>query len=429
MLQDIKKKNIILEYSKFLIIFLLIFIPIRNVLELYVGYIIKIIPDVLIFGLLLGYFISVKGKISIKLYDIIFGTFLVISIVNSVFFHEIPMAVCIFQIRSIVLYYIMFFVIRNYAFFEEFKVTVATVIRYVTYVLFVFGIVEKISLKTVLFPKSIAETIIYADNFSRVYSLFFNPNTYGAYLVLSFFIVLYFNNGERRLLTYKIVTVVSLLLSMSRSSLILFLMLLIGYVLFIIRDSLRDKKKELLWQMIIVMVVGILSYALCEKMAQREMFNGQHMKGETTVYERMKELGSEEIIEKSNTDGRLFYLKTGLRVFEEHPILGTGFGTYGSAASMNWKPPIYKQYDLKYGFYADNEYIKDLVETGIVGIILFGTFLISILYAFRKQSFCVLFCIGIGWLGLFYNVFEVQIVAFLLWSLLGVESKNEKNRK
>ena len=53
----------------------------------------------------------------------------------------------------------------------------------------------------------------------------------------------------------------------------------------------------------------------------------------------------------------------------------------------------------------------------------------SILYDYRNKRFVVLFCIGIGWFGLFYNVFEVQIVAYLLWLLLGMEGrKNEENR-
>ena len=70
--------------------------------------------------------------------------------------------------------------------------------------------------------------------------------------------------------------------------------------------------------------------------------------------------------------------------------------------------------------------IKDIVETGSVGFLLLCLFLVSILYEQRKKPLNILICIMVGWFGLFYNVFEVQIVAFLLWGYLGVLNQNKK---
>ncbi len=466
-------------FMKGILLFLLLFIPFRNVLEIFIGTYVKLIPDMAILLLVIFFPVLYKEKIRIKLYDICIGLFLVVVFVNTVFVQGIDLTIYIFEVRSIMVYYLLFFVIRNFEFSLRYKLLICKIIRYITYVLLVLGVIEKLSRKTLLFPKNIAESIIYEDNFARVYSMFFNPNTYGAFLVLSFFIVIYFEKSK--LLLYKITVIVSLLLSMSRSSILLFAFFLTLYLIVIERKTILKNKKRLCGQALLIVCVSLLFYAACEyatdkistavqekenELALNEEQNvEQNIETEsnseyieesgtdkavneeyvadtseaaeetveeeqtTTVYDRMGELNTEEIIEQSRTDGRLFFLEKGLEIFKDYPILGTGFGTYGSAASMNWEPPLYEKYELPYGFYADNEYIKDLVETGIIGCIIFGAFLLSILYDYRNKHFVVLFCIGIGWFGLFYNVFEVQIVAYLLWLLLGMEGrKNEENR-
>lgn len=457
-------------FMKGLLLLLLVFIPFRNVLETLAGTYIKLIPDISVLLLTLFFLVLYKEKITIKIYDICISLFLIIACINTVFIQQIDITIYIFEVRSIIVYYLLFFVIRNFKFSLEYKLFICKLIRYITYALFVLGIIEKLSRKTLLFPKDIAESIIYEDNFARVYSMFFNPNTYGAFLVLSFFIVIYFD--KRALLLYKVVVIVSLLLSMSRSSILLLIFFLFIYLIAIERKRILENKKKVCGQTLLILLMSLLFYGMCEyatnkiwtmrqdkndeyvadqnvgrelnneyeeetgiksnlneKSAAQENQNTKNSLETTTVYDRIGELKTDEIIKESRTDGRLFFLKKGFQIFKEYPILGTGFGTYGSAASMNWEPPIYEKYELPYGFYADNEYIKDLVETGLIGVMLFGTFLLSILYDYKSKGFVVVFCIAIFWFGLFYNVFEVQIVAYLLWLLLGMENReNEKNR-
>lgn len=409
-------------YAKVLIAFLMIFIPSRNMLELWVGTYIKLIPDLLILLLLVFYIVYEKGKINIKPYDVLIISFLALAFINTVIIQKISIYIFIFEVRSIMVYYILFFVIRNLKFSEHYISILSRCIRYITYILFLLGIIEKVSCKTVAFPASVAKSIIYADNFARVHSMFFNPNTYGAFLVLSFFFVIYYEKSGKKLLPYKIIMVTSLFLSMSRSSILILLVGLIGYCLMV-----KPEIKKVIVQILTVFVCSIAIYSICEVTSDR-IWNINTDEKHTTLYDRIEELHSQEIVDNSNVDGRIFFVKTGFKVFKDYPVLGTGFGTYGSAASMNWNPPIYEKYQLTYGFYSDNEYIKDLVETGIVGVIILILFCGSIIYSYRTKWFCVFYCIIIGWFGLFYNVLEVQIAAFLLWILLGLNgTKYEKD--
>jgi O-antigen ligase len=117
---------------------------------------------------------------------------------------------------------------------------------------------------------------------------------------------------------------------------------------------------------------------------------------------------------------------TGIEILKDYPVFGTGFGTYGSAASLISSPEIYKTYNIFKNFYADNQYICILVETGIVGTIIALSFLISLFILYRKNYFVIIMFIIILWTGLFYNVFEIQIISLLFWTTLAI---NESKRK
>ena len=70
-----KLENITITYSKCLVLFLMCFIPFRNELELLLGTYIKVLPDMMILILLMGYVISQRGRVKIQLSDIIFCLF------------------------------------------------------------------------------------------------------------------------------------------------------------------------------------------------------------------------------------------------------------------------------------------------------------------------------------------------------------------
>ena len=120
---------------------------------------------------------------------------------------------------------------------------------------------------------------------------------------------------------------------------------------------------------------------------------------------------------------RLYSIEMAFKIATEYPIFGSGFGTYGSSAALTWDPPTYTKYRLPTYFYADNQYATVIAETGFVGIAIFLVFLAVVLIQQRKDLFKFICCVIIGWFGIFYNVLEIQIGAFLLWTMLAMDTE------
>ena len=78
-----KLENITITYSKCLVLFLMCFIPFRNELELLLGTYIKVLPDMMILILLMGYVISQRGRVKIQLSDIIFCLVFLVALINK----------------------------------------------------------------------------------------------------------------------------------------------------------------------------------------------------------------------------------------------------------------------------------------------------------------------------------------------------------
>lgn len=103
-----------------------------------------------------------------------------------------------------------------------------------------------------------------------------------------------------------------------------------------------------------------------------------------------------------------------IRAFLKNPLLGTGYSSLGLAT--------------------DNDYLRILGETGILGLL---SFLLIIFHLFRKAIFTVFSRKGewqlaagfsgamIGFLanGVFIDVFEASKIAFYFWMLMGVAYK------
>ena len=136
--------------------------------------------------------------------------------------------------------------------------------------------------------------------------------------------------------------------------------------------------------------------------------------------DRFSELGT-DVLYSQYTNMRLQSVVTALEVAAKQPLFGSGYGTYGSSASLTWDVPHYKELGLYNGFYADNQYACVVAETGFAGLVLFMAFLLTTLWQYRKNLLKLLACLIIGWFGIFYNILEIQIGAMLLWSVLSFE--------
>ncbi|MEI2392930.1 O-antigen ligase family protein, partial [Priestia megaterium] len=80
-------------------------------------------------------------------------------------------------------------------------------------------------------------------------------------------------------------------------------------------------------------------------------------------YKRYTQAFSKETVKESSSFGRVYFVKKAVEVFKDHPVIGTGFGTFGGAATLAHSSPIYKDYNIGFDFYSDNQYILTLTET------------------------------------------------------------------
>ena len=149
---------------------------------------------------------------------------------------------------------------------------------------------------------------------------------------------------------------------------------------------------------------------------------------------------------KTNAGGRFTYFWAETQLFLDHPLLGTGLGSSGLYLYQyipNWalynNPEIAKQLAPTSQLYpnAKNLYLRLLAETGIVGFIIFSSFLLAILaqigIALRRNKL-------VGIAGLFsfiaiasYYLMQDSFAMAELWVnfgiILGVESHLTQSRQ
>ncbi|PJN92191.1 hypothetical protein CVN76_00805 [Bacillus sp. mrc49] len=141
---------------------------------------------------------------------------------------------------------------------------------------------------------------------------------------------------------------------------------------------------------------------------------------------RFSEMFSDKILQQSTEWGRLYVVFKGIEIFKDHPILGTGLGTFGDSATLSFPSPIYGEYQIGERMYTDNQYIQILVQTGMLG---FLAILIFIIFSFRKiatskkgvfGAFTACLLLAALTAGLFYNILEDKTFTLFFYSCLGI---------
>lgn len=433
-------KEVANKTGKYLLLFLAIFIPFRELIALYAGSFIKFLPDVLVWGELLLVLIKDKFKLNLKLYDYLFIGFIIIGFLSCLV-NSVSLLAFALQVRSIGTMYALFYVIRNINIEKKDYKTITNILMLVNIIIIIFAILEFFTDKTLFFPKIWADNIEFVSNFDRTYSLMNNPNTFGIFTFMVMFLVYFINKDSfsKKFFGYYILSILSILLSASRSTLLVVCL----FIVFLIYESIKKRScYNLIWFIILIILNVGIAYSFEKIKVKIEMINtiekpnkkpnenpgepipdpdnkdniGKPSPG-ITIIDRIKETTSGTTSANSKINGRLFIIKKGLVIFKDYPIIGTGFGTFGSAASRMITPDIYSKYDLNTSFYSDNEYIKVVVETGIIGTIIFGLFILSLLYDFFKtKSYYKLFIfIVFLFIGMFYNIFEMQVLCYVLY--------------
>jgi hypothetical protein len=136
--------------------------------------------------------------------------------------------------------------------------------------------------------------------------------------------------------------------------------------------------------------------------------------------------GSEEV--------RLYFLRDGLRILRDNPVLGVGPGRYGGAVAKIVGSPVYDEYGTSLGHFrtVHNFWLHLAGETGVLGISLFLTVVIGLIVRLVRtarasdgERFVVLAgaataAIVVAINNLTEMIFEGNIPAVLVWLVLGV---------
>ena len=134
---------------------------------------------------------------------------------------------------------------------------------------------------------------------------------------------------------------------------------------------------------------------------------------------------------KRSMEARLVYWRAALQTFREHPVLGTGPGTFGPAYKQI-KPP-----NAEWARLTHNDYLEQASDSGIIGFLAFAGLIVgsmAYLYRYRIQKIgrenIAGFAVWLGLLGLFlhsgmeFNLYYPALAwpaFFLLGWLWGLE--------
>lgn len=429
---------VVLYDEKLAILFLIITIPIRPFLMVYnSGF--KLIGDILIFFLLLktvyNYRNNLRSLFRFNILEIAFILFLAVGAISAFMTGVTPMAI-IMQVRAFFLYFLLYYIVKRMQITEK-DVNGFVLTTFITaVVLSIHGLVEKLSVRTLLLPELWANMNLSPTNRIRVYGLISGPNELALFLLISFLLGFYLlarSDGKTKtFLTIGMTLIFSVfLLTYSRGAVLVLGAFFIVYLL--VYRRIHHFKSII----IILLASAVMFFAVTnvtnyidkhlidhtvDKTQQPDKKGGKKDNG----LHRFTGALSEENLELSNADGRVYYVKKSIEVFKDRPIIGYGFATFGGAATMTYSSPIYKQYGIAWNFYSDNQYIQLLAETGIIGIILIGIFficLVRITWALRKgyifSPMLLFFLVGGIVSGVVYNILENDVFMMYYFIILG----------
>ncbi|AXO95508.1 O-antigen ligase family protein [Bacillus cereus] len=409
--------------------YLLLFIPMRPFLAAYnTGF--KFIGIFIILALLCKLLLQYKHNIS-KLFSFhyfeiayflfcLFGS--IVGLINGV-----SIIAVIMQLHTLLLFYIVFYVVSRLFFHHDDFLFFAKITFIASVIISIHGLIEKLSLRSMLLPEAWKALVLAPTNKIRIYGMAGGPNELALYLTLAFLISLYLLQNASVLMKYIVYIGLTLIattlwLTYSRGA---FLTILIFAFLYIIIQRSIPYWKTLL-------IVTLTSF-LC---ATGISLMTNYFEGDSLGTKRFSEALSEETVELSKQDGRIYYVKKALEIFQDKPITGYGFGTFGDAATQTYSSPIYKIYNITWNFYSDNQYIQLLAETGILGTILILIFtlgMFSIMWPFTKEhalSPLILYLMVGAIIGsAFYNILENNTFMLYLYLTVGYlySRKTQKN--
>lgn len=248
---------------------------------------------------------------------------------------------------------------------------------------------------------NIFENAKYPGIFGRINSTFFLPTLYDKYMVLIFGIICCILLDEDRIL-YRILFVltgINVVLTFSRGG---FIALVFVLVMFIILSIIKKRYKNLILSLVFVIAAFLIpgvNYLF--QLTANYVYDKVHMpevlrvnilpKGNNVKDDETQELPPKEVDIKDDSSliYREYYNSVGIGIVKEYPILGVGLNNYSYLYNKQNVLDFVKNKELvapnsKY-MYPHNGYVQLSAEIGIVGTVLFLTYLFYMLYVVLKD--------------------------------------------
>ncbi|PAV31298.1 hypothetical protein CIL05_01205 [Virgibacillus profundi] len=384
-----------------------------------------------------------KSLFQFQWFELAYFGFILVGVISALI-TGVSLTSIILQTRSFILLYVMFYIIKRINVTKQDLIKLGWTIVVLTIIISIHGLIEKLSLRSVLLPESWENMPLSATNRIRIYGLLGNPNSLALYMSFVFIIIMYLKNHVQK--NKYLILNITLILAMGVFSLTFSRGTWGAFAITALLYIILTKNWRFLKNLAISLVLGILLIALPVSgittlventdfgVGQREV-QKEYDQTDGNFSDRMRQTFDQSTIEGSMDSGRLFIIQKGFQVFKDHPIIGTGFGTFGDSSTLSQGSPIYETYDIGLDFYSDNQYIQIIVQTGIIGTILFAIFLLHMLYLTWKHGrgsnygilvFCLL--LGSYVICMVYNAWESDIFTLFYFSFLGY-LVNEKFRE
>lgn len=369
----------------------------------------------------------------LEIYEWAYVGFILLGIVSALI-TGIDLVPIIFQVRKFVMLYLLYYGLKRLAWTDKLVNRSLSVVVAMAVVLSVHGFIEKLSQRQWLIPVTWRDMFLSPTNIERMYGILGNPNSMGLFMVGALIATVYlFKKTENRLYYIPLVLISGvILLTYSRGT---WIAAIVAALVYLILN--RDWRLSL--QLMGIFVIGFaIVYTPIEKLDTLVEDGGRITISEPSedggsLSDRFNSTFKDDDVERSTSTGRIFYLRKGFEIFQDYPIIGTGFATFGDSATLVYSSPLYEDYGLAgiydyrdKDFFSDNQYIQIIVQTGIVGTILFTIFMLNMLYRMIKapsvdQQLRILaislwFFVAVA--GFIYNIWENQVFPLFFFSFL-----------
>lgn len=419
------------------ILFLVIYVNIRPfLLEVNSG--LKLIGDLVIFVVfawtLFHYRHNIRSLFTFKWFEWSYFAFILFGSIIG-FLHDVTPTSIIFQVRTFLIMYLLYYTISRMTLTNKWLQQLAWVTVWLNIIMSLHGLVEKLSLRQLLLPEEWKYKVLSATNAVRIYGLTGNPNSLALSLFFGLIAVVYLQHVYQQTKykwTFRVLLVLFfgiLVLTYSRGT-------WISAVTFGVVFILMTRKWYLLKRLVIAGVASIILIYYPVNLAVQYITElgvtvDEKPSGAGSIGGRFGETFDEKNLALMTESGRFYYIRKGFEIFGDHPITGTGFGSFGGSATLSYGSPIYDHYGISsdiYGgkyFYSDNQYIQVIAETGVIGVLIFAVFLLSMLWFFWKSRhtnfgvFMIALWFSTGVSGMYYNIWELKMYTLFYFILLG----------